>query len=60
MCNFILIEEETEVQKVLRWGKYKERKQKEKALKILSISLLPLCFRIGLEMSMRRHKITLK
>ncbi len=56
MTNFVLVKEETEVQKVIRQGKYMEEKRKEKAFQILYLSFVPLCFRIGLELGIRRAK----
>ena len=54
--DFVLVKEETEVQKVIRQGQYMEMKRKEKAFRILCLSLVPLCFRIGLELGIKKAK----
>lgn len=51
MTNFILIKEKTEVQKVLEQAKYMEMKRKQKSLRVLAFSLVPLAFRIGIKLS---------
>ena len=57
MVNFILIEEKTEFEKVILYGKYMEKRREEKlrkSFRTLCLSLVPLCLRIGILLTLKR------